>query len=284
MVKIFISYRREDADFQAHSLCKRLREKFGEGSVMIDVDTIPPGVDFRRHLSECVRECDVLLAVVGERWLDARSEDGARRLDDPADFVRIELEQALSRDIRVIPVVFGQAYMPRDFELPDPLRDFAFRNAVFVRSGKDFEPEIERLIQASAKSGRVFISARSHDFKHAQAVFNYLRGKGIDVFLSEASLPEVGSTDYRDAIDNALDAARHMIVVTSSKENVLSDWVKAEWGLFINEKRSGYKTGNLLTVLVGDMNPRDLPASLRYFEFLRMDEDPWNKILQYVRR
>lgn len=83
MPKLFISYRREDSAYPAHSICERLKSHFGKDSVFIDVDTIPYGVDFRKHLNEAVAKCDVLLAVIGSKWPDSKQEDGSRRLDDP---------------------------------------------------------------------------------------------------------------------------------------------------------------------------------------------------------
>src|SRR5438477_638897 len=109
MPTIFLSYRREDSADAAGRLHDHLGAHFGRESVFMDVDTIPFGVDFREHLDEAVSRCDVLLAVIGERWLDAchppGPKQGQRRLDDPADFVAVEIHSALARDIPVIPVL-----------------------------------------------------------------------------------------------------------------------------------------------------------------------------------
>jgi TIR domain len=100
--------------------------------VFIDIDGIEPGVDFVRVLEEQVAQCDVLLAVIGKSWTDARDETNARRLDNPADFVRIEITSALSQEKRVIPVLVGDARMPRSDELPDVLKPLAtFFNGVW---------------------------------------------------------------------------------------------------------------------------------------------------------
>ena len=82
MPKLFISYRREDSAYPAHSICAGLESQFGKGTVFMDVDTIPFGVDFRKHVSDAVGQCEILLAVIGNRWLDCKQPNGDRRLED----------------------------------------------------------------------------------------------------------------------------------------------------------------------------------------------------------
>ena len=147
MPKLFISYRREDSIGLAGRIYDRLSTHFGQQSVFIDVDTIPIGVDFRVHLSDAVSQCDVLVAIIGEKWLTV-SQNGHRRLDDPRDLVRIEIETALQRGIPVIPVLLGRASMPREEELPTTLAALAFRNATSVDPGRDFHKNVDRLIRA----------------------------------------------------------------------------------------------------------------------------------------
>ncbi len=144
--KLFISYRRDDSAAVAGRLYDRLASHFGAGSVFIDVDSIPYGVDFRSHLAAEVAKCDVLLAVIAAEWLKAE-QDGKRRLDGRSDFVRVEIESALARGIPVIPVLVGNVTMPKDEELPDSLRGLAFRNAAPLDSGRDFHLHVERLIR-----------------------------------------------------------------------------------------------------------------------------------------
>jgi len=130
----------------------------------------------------------------------------------------------------------------------------------------------------------VFISSKSEDYGHARAYYEFLTERGLRAFLSCESLPALGTSDYREAIDQALDEAKHMIVVTSSATNVRSSWVKAEWGLFINEKRSDRKSGNLVTVIVGTMGIAELPASLRYYEVIAAGPEAFERLFQYVAR
>ena len=128
--KIFINYRRGDNSGFVQALLGRLEQVFSREQLFIDIDGIEPGVDFVRVLEEQVAQCDVLLAVIGKSWTDARDETNARRLDNPADFVRIEITSALSQEKRVIPVLVGDARMPRSDELPAVLKPLATRGAV----------------------------------------------------------------------------------------------------------------------------------------------------------
>ncbi|MFZ0426234.1 MAG: toll/interleukin-1 receptor domain-containing protein [Xanthobacteraceae bacterium] len=145
--KIFINYRRGDDSGYAGRLYDRLQDKFEPQQIFMDVDSIAPGLDFVRELNDRVAECDVLLAVIGKDWIDARNAAGGRRLDDPDDFVRIEIAAALSRDKRVIPVLVGGAQMPRPEELPEPLRPLARRNAVRLTYER-FRADTQGLVKA----------------------------------------------------------------------------------------------------------------------------------------
>jgi formylglycine-generating enzyme required for sulfatase activity len=144
--KIFLSYRREDSAFQTTAIHEKLVDAFGGARVFMDVDNIPAGRDFRTHLQMAIAQCDVFLAVIGEHWLDACGPDGQRRLDNPRDFVRIELEAALSRDIPVIPLLLGSAVVPPAESLPESLRELSYRNALSIRPGRDFKNDIQLLI------------------------------------------------------------------------------------------------------------------------------------------
>jgi hypothetical protein len=130
MRAIFISYRRNDAEGEAGRLFDDLVREFGDQSVFMDVSTIEAGRDFRKAIDESVATCGALLSIIGVSWVDSKSETGQRRLDDPSDFVRLETASALKRDIPVIPVLVRGARMPTAGQLPDDLKDLAYRNAV----------------------------------------------------------------------------------------------------------------------------------------------------------
>jgi len=115
---IFVSYRRRESRDFAGRLYDRLADRFGEGQVFMDVDTIEPGVDFAEEISRAVAACQVLLAIIGPGWLTVTDKRGRRRLDDPDDIVRLEIEAALARDVRVIPILVEGAVMPGRPDLP----------------------------------------------------------------------------------------------------------------------------------------------------------------------
>jgi TonB family protein len=127
---IFVSYRRSDSQGEAGRLFDDLVKHFGEHMVFMDVAAIEAGRDFRKAIEEGVVQCGVLLVLMGPEWLHAKDEAGVRRLDDPSDFVRIETASALKRDIPVIPVLVRGAQMPRAEQLPDELKELAYRNCV----------------------------------------------------------------------------------------------------------------------------------------------------------
>jgi len=150
MPGIFISYRRKESAGVSGRMFDRLSQHFGAGTVFMDIDSIPIGQDYREHIDATLAHCDLVLAVVGPQWAGPR-EGGRRRIDDPTDLVRLELEGGLRRKIPVVPVLIENAAMPAPEELPEALRSFAYRNAAEVDSGKDFHVHMDRLIRAIEK-------------------------------------------------------------------------------------------------------------------------------------
>ena len=148
MAKVFISYRRHDESaYAANTLKDKIEQRYGAGSVFLDVDNIPLGVDFRKHLGEAVGQCNVLLALMGEGWLGAIGPDGKSALHSPRDYVRIEIESALKREIPVVPVLVGEAQMPSAEDLPESIRELVFRNAAEVRAGPHLQQHIEHVVR-----------------------------------------------------------------------------------------------------------------------------------------
>lgn len=149
--KIFINYRRGDDPGHTGRLFDRLQDSFEADQLFLDVDNIAPGLDFVRVLDERVAECDIVLAVIGKGWIDARDAAGARRLDDPDDFVRIEIASALNQGKRVVPVLVGDAPMPHPEDLPEVLRPLARRNAVRLTHER-FRSDTQGLVKALQQS------------------------------------------------------------------------------------------------------------------------------------
>ena len=147
---VFISYRREDSGGYAGRIYDRLASRLGRENVFFDVDTIPLGRDFVEVLSENIGRCDALIAVIGKQWVTMVDGENRRRLDDLKDFVRIEVEAALSRNVPVIPVLVDGAKMPREEDLPDGLKTLPRRQAIEISLAR-FDTDAERLTDALAE-------------------------------------------------------------------------------------------------------------------------------------
>ncbi len=142
--QIFISYRRDDSAGYTRALYDRLVRQFSKERVFMDLDAIEPGIPFDESIQRALDQCEVLLVVIGKRWMDKQGVV-APRINDPEDFVRFEIAAALSRNIRVIPVLLDGASMPIEEELPEPLRALARHNALEVSNSR-FDADIETLI------------------------------------------------------------------------------------------------------------------------------------------
>jgi hypothetical protein len=151
MRDIFVSYRRTDSSDVTDRICDEMKRRLGKDRLFKDVDSISLGQDFRTAIGEAVGQCKVLLAVIGKDWLTTLDKDGKRRLDDPDDYVHIEIATALTRGIPVIPVLVENAVLPRPGDLPEPLRNLVFRNGTPVRSDPDFHHDMDRLCTQLAK-------------------------------------------------------------------------------------------------------------------------------------
>ena len=143
--RIFISYRREETAYAAGWLYAQLADHYGGGQVFKDVDSIQLGDDFVEVITSAVGSCDVLLALIGDDWLTITDEHG-RRLDDPDDFVRLEIQAALTRNVRVIPILVDGARMPRAEELPESLARLVRRQALELSPAR-FDFDTGRLLK-----------------------------------------------------------------------------------------------------------------------------------------
>jgi len=144
--KIFISYRRDEAEEEADRLYNGLCRHFDHNQIFRDIDSIEPGEDFVEVIQHAVGCCNILIAIIGKTWLNITDNIGFRRLDNPEDFVRLEIATALERNILVIPVLIQGAKMPDSRELPETLVKLGRRHALeFTSDG--WEHEVGGLIQ-----------------------------------------------------------------------------------------------------------------------------------------
>jgi hypothetical protein len=149
--RIFISYRRNETDFPASWLYERLAAHFGPDQVFKDVDSIELGDDFAEVIADAVGTCDVLLVLIGSQWLAITDDAGRRRLENSYDFVRIEIEAALQRNVRIIPILIGRTTMPEAHELPASLGKLARRQALALDPNR-FEVDTRRLVRVVEKT------------------------------------------------------------------------------------------------------------------------------------
>jgi len=148
---IFISYRREDSEGFARGLFQSLVEHFGSDQVFMDVEDIELGLDFVEAIDKSLTSCGVLLVLIGKEWLSCVDEDGQPRLNNPEDFVRMEVASALRRNVRVIPVLVRGGAMPKSEQLPEELRLLTRRQALELQHDR-WNADIERLITALEKT------------------------------------------------------------------------------------------------------------------------------------
>ena len=150
--RVFISYRRDDSAGHAGRVHDRLERELGRDLLFMDVDAIPLGADFVEVLGAEVGKCDVLLAIIGPGWLEARDDIGQRRLDNEQDFVRVEIAAALKRGIPVIPILLEGTKVPKSEQLPDDLKALSRRNGLDVRHAS-FHADMDKLVRSLGGRG-----------------------------------------------------------------------------------------------------------------------------------
>src|ERR1041385_1825257 len=147
-MKIFIFYGRADSKYVVDRIKDRLIEAYDEETVFRDIESIPLGQNFSDVLKEATSTCDVMLVVIGPQWAGITDDQGNKRLFDPHDYTRLEVEAGLvNQKILVIPILVMNARMPSLDEIPESLADLRFRNAISIRNDPDFTPDMQRLIQ-----------------------------------------------------------------------------------------------------------------------------------------
>lgn len=191
MARIFISYRRDDTAGYAGRLYDHLVGHFGEDSVFMDIDTIEPGADFIKVIEDAVSKCDVFLALIGKRWMtitNNRWPNPRPRLEDPRDFVRLEISIALRRNIRVIPVLVDGATMPSERHLPNGLKSLVHKNAFEI--GKRWKQDVSKLIDFLETA-----LTTTKQEQHNQVQFDYSRESEYQSFLEGEQLQKQNFPD-----------------------------------------------------------------------------------------
>lgn len=144
---IFINYRKDDTNWNALALYNELQKYFNQEQLFKDFNAIQPGDDFVESINGALQTCDVLLVLIGKDWLQEKDSSGRRRLEDPNDFVRLEIAKALERNIKVIPVMLDNTPMPHEEELPENLRSLSRRQFVEI-DPKRFNDDVYHLAEA----------------------------------------------------------------------------------------------------------------------------------------
>lgn len=202
MSSIFITYRRLDSASETGRIADRLQTHFGHDNVFYDITTIPLGIDFPTFINNQLNKTDIFLVVIGDNWLNLKDANGNRRIDDPNDWVRIEVAAALARKtLPVIPVMVGKASNPPPKELlPEEIATLANRNAILLRSDSTFEGQIKRLIKYI---GDYFDENLKHESNKGKQL---LIGKNADEILMQTKrLNEIDKDSIRFSLSTAHD-------------------------------------------------------------------------------
>jgi TIR domain len=226
--QIFVSYRREGTSAHAGRLYDFLtggvddHAGFGSDQVFMDIDTIQPGDDFREVIAEAVARCHVFLAVLGRQWATISDAQGDRRLDNPADYVRLEIEAALERKIPVIPILVDRADMPSATELPASLSAFAFRSAVEL-SDTRWRYDVGQLLSSLEKRQDELLNKRAEHSAHG-AVADSGSASGDRSAPSELHGEKRRPATRRSAANHPVPPARHQLQTDASSPGLGAVW------------------------------------------------------------
>jgi hypothetical protein len=244
MAKVFISYRRDDANSIVGRIYDHLVKSLGEDHVFKDMENIPLSADFLRTLKEAVEKCDILLAVIGRGWLDCTDEAKRRRLDLESDVVRIEIRTALQRGIPVIPLLVDGAGMPPEGALPQELKDLSSCQGMPIRYDPDFRVDMDRLFRGMQKA----VDAR----RHKRRSWVPLAVTSLITLMIGLTAGGVLSQVFQREIEGLIGP----LVRTHSDE--IDGPPPAGWRLTHNELEGGYKYehGNCSVVIINKENNR----------------------------
>lgn len=245
---IFISYRRDDSAGYTRAIYDQLVKRFSKDRIFMDVDAIEPGLPFDEVINQAVGRCEILLAMIGKHWLEQQVDVGPR-VNDPKDFVRIEIAAALSRNIRVIPILLDGASMPPEEALPEPLRAFARRNAIEVSNSR-FTSDVERLVEAVSKVlGEVDVPRNQQVPLSRRSMLYWLLGG----FAAIGIVPVVrwviprGSSDPQTSSESSARADPEKENVESENPNISGYWRDDDSVLYriVAENDGAYDMGRI---------------------------------------
>jgi hypothetical protein len=239
MPGVFLSYRREDSSGYTGRLFDILSARFGRENTYMDLDTIEGGDDFASVINQKIGVSDVLIAVIGDRWLTVTEANGARRLDNPHDFVRIEIAEALQHGIRVIPVLVGGASLPHAQDLPDDLRPLWERQAIEIRDSH-FHQDAQQLthVLESILHGSGFRPAKWNVKRLIPALLvgaAVIIGSGVLLFRER----QPAKTEALPGVDAAGARADVSPTTPQADAKIAGKWVatvKYDWGGTYQEK------------------------------------------------
>ena len=204
--KIFISYRRSDSQQVTRKIYDQLAQQFGHEMVFRDLASIPAGETFTEYLERELSQCQVLIAVIGPKWLESTDKDYRRRLDNPNDWVRLEVEWALKRKISVIPLLINNTRMPQADTLPRSLKALTSRHAARLghslwlnrRDVARLVGDINKCLQKASKTASparffydvITVDERGNKRSRQQKTANYIRENlGDGVILDTVMIP-----------------------------------------------------------------------------------------------
>jgi len=188
VAEVFINYRTGDGDWPAAFLDDKFKRRFGADRVFRDATSLEAGHDFRYELRRRLERCTILVVIIGPSWLTARDDSGRRRLDNPSDYVRMEIEESLKRKIRVVPITLNDVRLPLADELPEEIADLAHRQCRVFRS-RHYESDFEQIV--SVIDEEIPRATENHDAVPAAASTNGQRtvGKAYRSAISQGDGP-----------------------------------------------------------------------------------------------
>ena len=259
---VVISYRREDTSAHAGRLFDLLTVQLGRGHVFMDVDSIEPGADFVEAIRQAVGTATVLIAVIGPQWLTAKSARNQRRIDDKYDYVRLEVETALQRNIRVIPILVDGAEMPQPDDLPEALRLLTRRNAVRIDS-ETFRTDVIPLVDTVTNALIKKASPRSESTKASGPDSSRVRSESSP----DSAAVKIADTWSATLLERSTSRASLRLTLTSEThyisiyERAAFDAVEID-GKIARKVTSGFNTLSKLLKGTFQLSDGDLTRSL----------------------